>query len=93
MIASSYSRRGGGVNRNERTVAARFTRPSDRRRYVGGMTPDTPSPDTPLLDSLRARQLASRTAQVARALDAPARPVGGAFNADAAAKLTHWKQQ
>jgi hypothetical protein len=57
------------------------------------MTPETPPPETPLLDSLRARQLASRTAQVARTLDVPAKAVGGAFNADAAAKLSHWKQQ
>ena len=57
------------------------------------MTSDTSSPETPLLDSLRARQRASRTAQLARALDVPSKSVGGAFNADAAAKLTHWKQQ
>ncbi|WP_022685324.1 hypothetical protein [Sphingomonas phyllosphaerae] len=57
------------------------------------MTSETPSPETPLLDSLRARQRASRTAQLARALDVPSKSVGGAFNADAAAKLTHWKQQ
>ncbi|VXC38614.1 conserved hypothetical protein [Sphingomonas sp. 8AM] len=46
----------------------------------------------PLLCSLRARQLASRTAQVARAMGEPARAPGGAFNADAAAALQHWKQ-
>jgi len=57
------------------------------------MRPDTPSPDPRLLDSLRARQLSSRTAQVARSLDELARPHGGAFNADAAAQLTDWKQR
>ncbi len=57
------------------------------------MIPETPPPDLPLLHSLRARQLASRTAQVARSLGEPARPHGGAFNADAAAQLNHWKQQ
>ncbi|WP_156347964.1 hypothetical protein [Sphingomonas sp. Leaf231] len=57
------------------------------------MTPEPPSPDAPLLDSLRARQRASRTAQVARALDVSPPPPGGAFNADAAARLSSWKQQ
>ncbi|MEH3123394.1 MAG: hypothetical protein PGN16_15690 [Sphingomonas phyllosphaerae] len=56
------------------------------------MTAETPPADVPLLCSLRARQLSSRTAQVARALDDPARPTGGAFNAHAAAALNNWKQ-
>ncbi|MEG8040392.1 hypothetical protein QP166_13935 [Sphingomonas sp. LR60] len=56
------------------------------------MKVEHPPHDMPLLCSLRARQLASRTAQVARALDEPARPTGGAFNADAAAAIHHWKQ-
>lgn len=56
------------------------------------MTAETPPHDVPLLCSLRARQLASRTAQVARTLDEPARPQGGAFNADAAAALNNWKR-
>ncbi|WP_156025992.1 hypothetical protein [Sphingomonas phyllosphaerae] len=56
------------------------------------MTAETPPHDVPLLCSLRARQLASRTAQVARTLDEPARPHGGAFNADAAAALNNWKR-
>ncbi|MBB5727225.1 hypothetical protein FHS97_003179 [Sphingomonas endophytica] len=56
------------------------------------MTAETPPPETPLLCSLRARQFASRTAQVARALGEPARAPGGAFNAEAAAALSNWKQ-
>lgn len=56
------------------------------------MTPESPTSPPPLLDSLRARQRASRTAQVARMLDAPARVTGGAFNANAAAVLNDWKQ-
>lgn len=56
------------------------------------MTAETPPPDVPLLCSLRARQFASRTAKVARALGEPVRVPGGAFNADAAAQLTNWKQ-
>lgn len=55
------------------------------------MTFDPQHPEKTLLGELRARQLASRTAQVARALDAPAR-TPGAFNATAAAALTNWKQ-
>ena len=50
--------------------------------------------ETPLLTALRARQLTSRTAQMARTLDGPAvHQVGaGAFNAGAAAALTGWKK-
>ena len=56
------------------------------------MVPEPPNSARALLDSLRERQLASRTAQVARTLDTPARATGGAFNAAAAAALTNWKQ-
>ena len=55
------------------------------------MTPEPPTHEKPLLNSLRTRQLASRTAQVARTLNEPQRATGGAFNADAAAALTDWK--
>ncbi|MGK6323090.1 hypothetical protein ACMGDM_08375 [Sphingomonas sp. DT-51] len=50
--------------------------------------------DPPLLAALRRRQLASRTAQVARALDAtPGERAGaGTFNATAAAALSHWNR-
>ncbi len=49
----------------------------------------------PLLSALRQRQLASRTAQVARALDtAPGeRAPGGTFNATAAAILSDWSRR
>lgn len=56
------------------------------------MSPDTPPADLSLLTSLRARQLSSRTAQVARSLDEGAKSEGGAFNASAAAALNDWKK-
>ncbi|MFK3888918.1 hypothetical protein [Sphingomonas sp. NPDC079357] len=56
------------------------------------MTAETPPPDAPLLCNLRARQFASRTAQVARTLEEPAPSQGGAFNATAAAALNTWKR-
>ncbi|WP_193753059.1 hypothetical protein [Sphingomonas endophytica] len=56
------------------------------------MSSEPPAPEMPLLASLRARQAASRTAQVARSLDVPARPDDRSFNAVAAAALSEWKQ-
>ncbi|MEH3045718.1 hypothetical protein [Sphingomonas adhaesiva] len=59
--------------------------------------PDTPAPS--LLTTLRARQRTSRTAQMARALNAAgagagngAGAAGGAFNPAAAAALTGWRE-
>ncbi|TCP36509.1 hypothetical protein [Sphingomonas sp. BK235] len=51
--------------------------------------------DPPLLTALRQRQLASRTAQVARGLDVPpgARAAKGTFNATAAAALSDWSRR
>ncbi len=56
------------------------------------MSPEPPPNEMPLLISLRARQAASRTAQVARSLEVPAQPDHRSFNAVAAAALSEWKQ-
>ncbi len=55
--------------------------------------PDASAPS--LLTTLRARQRTSRTAQVARALNAggsESGPANGAFNPAAAAALTGWRE-
>jgi len=50
--------------------------------------------DPPLLTALRQRQLASRTAQVARALDTTGeRGASGTLNATAAAVLSDWSRR
>lgn len=64
------------------------------RAIAGSMSLESLQPETPLLSSLRARQLTSRTAQMARTLDASAtqqHAATGAFNASAAAALNEWK--
>jgi hypothetical protein len=65
---------------------------------IGATAPVMPAEpthrDQPLLTALRQRQLASRTAQVARALDtSPAeRGASGMFNAVAAAAVSDWSR-
>jgi hypothetical protein len=62
---------------------------------AASMSLEPPHNDPPLLTALRRRQLASRTAQVARALDtAPGeRGASGTFNATAAAVLSDWSRR